>query len=275
MFMKKFLSLLFPVFLLLIASGCFDYTDDLPDEDLINYEWEGIKVDSQSISGVLESPVVVSGEATGTWFFEANFSATLQDTQGNNLATVILTAQDDWMTEDFVPFKGEIPYFLPSSSESGVLIFEAANPSGLEEHARTFVVPVTLPTATSTVKVFWGSTEAVNELNDCSIVKPAEREIAKTRRIAYAAMHKLLEGPTDKEIQNDNFSSIPEGVRVESINIKDGTAKIAFNDAFFNIGGSCSVIMAGSQIDSTLKQFPGVTKVEISVAGSNEPVLQP
>lgn len=88
----------------------------------------------------ISSPLAVSGIARGGWFFEAEFPIKLLDGQGQTLGTAIARAQDDWMTENFVPFKAEL--IFPKTSGQGALILEKSNPSDLPENAGEFSVPV-------------------------------------------------------------------------------------------------------------------------------------
>jgi len=88
----------------------------------------------------VSSPLMVSGIARGGWFFEAEFPIKLLDAQGQTLGTAIARAQDDWMTENFVPFKAELVF--PKTSGQGTLTLEKSNPSDLPENAGEFSVPV-------------------------------------------------------------------------------------------------------------------------------------
>ena len=89
------------------------------------------------------SPLTLSGQARGNWFFEASFPIELVDANGKTLAKGIAQAQSDWMTEDFVPFQAILTWSATSTTAtSGVLILKKDNPSGLPEHDGSFEVPV-------------------------------------------------------------------------------------------------------------------------------------
>lgn len=90
---------------------------------------------------VVESPLQITGEARGSWFFEASFPARLVDGNGNSIASVSMQAQGEWMTKDFVKFEGTIAFQKPKS-EKGTLILEKDNPSDLPENAEQLRVPV-------------------------------------------------------------------------------------------------------------------------------------
>ena len=82
----------------------------------------------------IRSPLVVTGEARGYWFFEASFPMYLVDWDGKIIAQGIAQAQDEWMTEDFVPFEATLTFEMPLYEERGALILRKDNPSGLPEH---------------------------------------------------------------------------------------------------------------------------------------------
>ena len=87
------------------------------------------------------NPLVITGEAKGSWFFEANFSAQLVDANDTALGQAVLQATGDWMTEDFVPFRGSLSFEKPLT-DSGTLILMSANPSGLPEHQKELRIPI-------------------------------------------------------------------------------------------------------------------------------------
>ena len=99
-----------------------------------------ILITSPRPNQLIKSPLVISGKARGTWFFEAVFSARLVDDSNASLGTAILTADGEWMTENFVPFNG--PLTFTTTAKRGKLILEKANPSGLPENDQSLIVPV-------------------------------------------------------------------------------------------------------------------------------------
>jgi len=100
-----------------------------------------IRVAAPAADAVVTSPLVVTGEARGKWYFEANFPVTLLDAHGAPVVRGYATAQGEWMTEEFVPFKAELAFTAPASA-SGTLLIEKANASGLPEHAAEVRIPV-------------------------------------------------------------------------------------------------------------------------------------
>lgn len=77
----------------------------------------------------ITSPLQISGQAPGSWFFEAQAPVKLVDSEGKILATGQIKTQGDWQTTDLVPFSGKLTFSQPSIS-NGQLILEKDNPSG-------------------------------------------------------------------------------------------------------------------------------------------------
>ncbi|KKS37178.1 MAG: hypothetical protein UU98_C0016G0006 [Parcubacteria group bacterium GW2011_GWD2_42_14] len=96
----------------------------------------------------IASPLIIEGEARGTWYFEASFPVVLTNWDGLIIAQGIAQAQSDWMTEDYVPFEVtltfESPYKAgdPEFMQRGALILKKDNPSGLPENDDAFEISV-------------------------------------------------------------------------------------------------------------------------------------
>jgi len=88
-----------------------------------------LKITSPRPGDLLTSPLTVTGEARG-WYFEGTFPVELKDANGSALATGQATAQSDWTTANFVPFKAVLTFAKPATA-SGTLILKKDNPSGL------------------------------------------------------------------------------------------------------------------------------------------------
>ena len=100
-----------------------------------------IRVDIPVLNSFVHSPITVSGTARGYWFFEAILPVEIRDNNGVVLGVGIAQAQEEWMTEDFVPFKAAVT-FATSTTRDGVVVFKKDNPSGLPEHDDELVIPV-------------------------------------------------------------------------------------------------------------------------------------
>jgi hypothetical protein len=112
-------------------------TDTIPKESTSDQ----IKVSKPQPNQMVESPLIIEGEARGTWFFEATFPVKLYDTNGDIIATHFAQAQGEWMTQDFVSFKAQLVFEKPTI-DAGVLTLEKDNPSGLPENDASIEIPV-------------------------------------------------------------------------------------------------------------------------------------
>lgn len=125
------------------------------------------------------------------------------------------------------------------------------------------------------IKVYFNNDNLDPEFS-CNKVFPVEREIARTQAIAKAALEELLKGPTEVEKSQGYFTNINSGVKIQSIKIENKTAKADFDEHLeFQVGGSCRVAAIRAQIMETLKQFPTVDNVILSINGRTEDILQP
>ena len=101
-----------------------------------------IRVSSPQLNQEIASPLTITGEARGTWYFEASFPIALVDWDGLIIAEGHAEAQSDWMTEEFVPFKAILTFKAPTYKNYGALILRKDNPSGLPEHDDALEIPV-------------------------------------------------------------------------------------------------------------------------------------
>lgn len=88
-----------------------------------------IRIESPRPNDIVESPLVIRGQARGSWYFEAQFPVRLSDENGQILSQVGAQAEKDWMTEDFVPFTATLE-FGTTTSKTGTLTLIKDNPSG-------------------------------------------------------------------------------------------------------------------------------------------------
>jgi len=84
----------------------------------------------------------------------------------------------------------------------------------------------------------------------------------------------------EEEINQGFVSNINSGVRIQKLTIDPptggGIAKVDFDEQLeFQIGGSCRVAAIRAQITETLKQFPTIDSVVISINDRTEDILQP
>jgi hypothetical protein len=100
-----------------------------------------LRVTTPTDNAVVTSPLHVSGEARGNWYFEGSFPVEVRNADGEVLAQVPAPALGDWMTEAFVPFEVSVSFDVGTAT-SGVVRFIRDNPSGLSEFDTLLEVPV-------------------------------------------------------------------------------------------------------------------------------------
>jgi len=145
--MKNKNILLFLIILLL--AGIFLWFSFLRKEEspekttYLNASNDLIVVESPSPGAVTGKEFLVVGVARGYWFFEASFPIEVVDKDGKLLVSTFATAQGEWMTENFVPFRAEVKapvsYIGPAT-----LILRKDNASGLPEHDASISFPITI-----------------------------------------------------------------------------------------------------------------------------------
>jgi hypothetical protein len=96
-----------------------------------------VKVFSPAIYESVSNPLIITGEAIGPWFFEASFPILVVDWNGLIIGEGFATAQDEWMTTEFVPFTASVEFDVSkisgNYSDKGWIILQKDNPSGLPE----------------------------------------------------------------------------------------------------------------------------------------------
>ncbi len=265
--MKKqiWLIIVLAIIIIILASALIFFKKESKDVEIYNL------TENQEVT----SPLIIEGRAKGTYFFEASFPVKITDQAGNVLGTSYAKAQSDWMTEDYVDFTVQLS-FATKTEGKGYLIFAKDNPSGLPEYDKEIKFPVTLkPTGMMNIKVYFNNNKLDPEIS-CSKVFPAEREILKIEAVGSSAIQELLKGPTQSEQTDGFFTNINQGVKMKSLAIKDGIAYVDFDEQLESgVGGSCRVSAIRAQITETLKQFPTIDEVVISINGRTEDILQP
>mgnify|MGYP001579147394 CR=1 FL=1 len=109
-----------------------------------------IRVFTPRPNQAISSPLIIEGEARGYWFFEATFPVVLTNWDGLIIAQHYAQAQDEWMTEEYVPFKAVLEFESPAFpgadenhfSRRGYLILQKSNPSGLPEYDDALEIPI-------------------------------------------------------------------------------------------------------------------------------------
>lgn len=146
--MKKILPIIIIVLVIAGLGVAWKMTrqgDELGKADLI-------RVNFPHPGEVVSSPLTITGEARGTWFFEASFPVYITNWDGLIIGQGIATAKGGpdapdgagWMTTDFVPFEATLTFAIDKNaySHKGTLILKKDNPSGLPEHDDALEIPV-------------------------------------------------------------------------------------------------------------------------------------
>lgn len=231
-------------------------------------EKEGILVSLPQKGGKINSPLKIEGEARGTWYFEAIFTAELFDGEGNLLGRAILQAKEDWMTENFVPFQGELS-FSPPKTKSGTLKFLSANPSGLEEHQKVYEVGVNFGDM-ETRKVFLYYYNPDRDKDETGNIKcgrdgleAVERNIPLSLTPIQDTIKLLIEGKlTGAESSSGLTTEYPiEDFKLLGADLDDGFLTLTFLDPLNKTsGGSCRAGILWFQIEKTALQFSEVKR---------------
>lgn len=101
-----------------------------------------IRAEEPDAGDVIASPLTITGEARGTWFFEASFPVKLIGEDGTVLAQGAAQAIGEWMTEDFVPFTSTLTFI--ASPQNATLVLMKDNPSGLPANDDELRIPVVI-----------------------------------------------------------------------------------------------------------------------------------
>jgi hypothetical protein len=135
------------VLVVIVSFGIYTFFGMRAPEEVVNPSnvststADLIRVDMPLPNVLVQSPLVVKGQARGSWYFEASFPVKIFDANGQQLGAVPAQAQGDWMTTDFVPFEATLQ-FSTSTTETGTVVFQKDNPSGLPQNDLSVSVPV-------------------------------------------------------------------------------------------------------------------------------------
>lgn len=245
-----------------------DIGNELEKQDLI-------RINNPRPNSLIVGPLEIQGEARGFWFFEGDFPIKLVDNEGRELGRAMAKSSSSWMTEEFISFEAVLEFSVPAVNK-GKLILEKDNPSGLPENEDQLIVPVYFNLNKTTKVKLYFLNDSLDPGISCNKVFSVEREIFKTQALARRTLEELLKGPDEEEKAEGYSTSINSGVKIQNLAIEDGAAKVDFNEQLeFGLGGACLASAIRVQITETLKQFPTVEKVIISINGRTEDILQP
>jgi hypothetical protein len=233
---------------------------------------QNIRVFSPKPDDEVGMPLVIRGEAR---VFENMFAYRLRDADGSVLFedSAYAHSSDAGLYGSFIIETG---YPAPKGATGSIEVFDRSAKDGAEIDVVRVPVRFRSDVESMTVAIFFGNTIKDPKVMDCKKVFPVERRIPKTQGAARAAVEELLAGVKKLEADQGYFSSINEGAKLQKIIIRDGIAYADFDEALQRgVGGSCRVTAIAAQITETLKQFPAVKGVKISIDGRTEDILQP
>lgn len=101
-----------------------------------------ITVSAPTLGATVTSPVTITGEARGPWYFEASFPIEVRNASGVVIVQTYGEAQGEWMTEAFVPFRATVTYPPQPSGSTGTLVLRNDNPSGDPARDKSVEIPV-------------------------------------------------------------------------------------------------------------------------------------
>lgn len=236
----------------------------------LSSESGNVRVFAPTHGGAIGLPLMIAGEAR---VFENTVEWRLRDADGSELAKGFTTALAGDVGQ-FGTFTVRSSYPQPRGAQGTLEVFSTSARDG--EEIDKVTLPVTFPSGPSlAVQAFFSSTKRDPQTLQCATTYPVTRRVSKTEAPARAALEELLAGPTPMESNQGFLSNIPSGVRILSLAIDKGVARVDLSDELRSAAsGSCRVGAIRSQIENTLKQFPTVQHVEILIGGKAD-VLEP
>lgn len=233
----------------------------------VNTSNNGISVRAPAPYADVASPVIVAGSAIA---FESTVSITVRDADGRVVGRgfAMALAPDAGQSG---PYRASVAFNAAPGTKLFVEVFEASAKDGTPIHMVR--IPVRVTDRVTRYSVFFSKEGEQDQT--CDIVRALPRATPETQGVARAALQHLIAGPTREEWESGYRSVVPTDVDIQSITVDGGVARADFSSALNRMGGSCAVAAARAQIETTLKQFPTVSSVVLSVDGDAETALQP
>lgn len=255
----------------------------LPENGLLDDN--PVVLDSPLAESTINSPVAISGQARGWWFFEASFPVKIVDANNQILGLAPAQAQNDWMTDDFVPFRTIIEFSQPTTS-TGFIILLKDNPSGLSEHDAEIKMPVrfSISTAASVepqraVKFYYY--DAAQDRDEQGNIGCGQQGLVAVNHQLPVSMSPIkdtllafLNSPLTKADHEAGLTSeFPlDGVSLVNLALRDGHLIVKLADPNNKTsGGSCRVSILRQQLEAVARQFPEVKTVAFQPAELFQP----
>jgi hypothetical protein len=103
---------------------------------------DDIRIETPNPDARISSPLIASGVADNTWYFEAVFPARLMAQDGTMIAEAPAIAASDWMAPGDVPFNVEMAFTVEEETHA-TLVLEEDMP-GENREPRQVRIPVVL-----------------------------------------------------------------------------------------------------------------------------------
>lgn len=251
------------------ATGCGENKNEesvIEEEVVEDTETEGkdnIIVTEPVADQSIGLPLVIKGQAR---VFENTFSYRIK----NSDRKVIMESYaivDSLDIGQFGPFEISLNYPDPGTKEGMVEVFEYSAKDGSE--INKVEIPVIFEKVESTdVKIFFGNRKEDPDGENCGEVYEVSRRIPKVTGLGKSALSELIFGPYSEEEDDGYFSQINRNVKINKITVSGGVASVDFSKELISgEEGSCEKEMIKTQITETLKQFPTVKEVKITMDG--------
>ena len=199
----------------------------------------------------MANPVVVTGRART---FESNVALRVRDARGRLITETFTTATGEIGTHS--PYRGTIWVTRDPGARITVEALEYSARDGSERGLVSVTRPFTVETIDARLYL---------PKSDCTGVVAQTRRLPKSISMARLLVETLMAEP----------APFPKESRVQSINLRDGTLTVDFNERLQNVGGACAAQMIRQSVTQTLLQLPSVQKVVITAGGSEALALQP
>lgn len=207
------------------------------------------------------NPIIVTGRART---FENNVSLRLRDQRGALIIESFTTATGEMGQHS--PYRGSLWITRDPGASITVQALEYSARDGSEQS----LVALERPFAVQAVpaRLFFPD-------RNCISVRPYTRRIPKSISAARLLVEALMAGPTAQERTSGAEGPFPRGSSLQSVNLRDGTLTVDFNERLRNVGGACAATMIRRSVTETLRSLPAVKKVVITAGGSESLALQP
>ena len=103
---------------------------------------DDLRIETPDPDARITSPLIASGAANNTWYFEASFPARLMAQDGTMIAEAPAIAASDWMAPGDVPFNVEMAFTVEEETHATLVLEEDRPGEGAEP--RQVRIPVVL-----------------------------------------------------------------------------------------------------------------------------------